>query len=133
MNIWLIEIYVLNLLKCIVKTVNLCFISIFSCLSGLSVFVEILESSSENHNVMFLSMLILDVIWVFKYWILQKAISDQLKYTILLKLALLELPHCLIVLSYLSQHTLNTWVWLFLDTNKTDLLRNNAVLYSTGL
>jgi hypothetical protein len=70
---------------------------------------------------------------VFKYWILEKAISDQLKYTILLKLALLELPHCLTVLSYLSQHTLNTWVWLFLDTNKMDLWRNKAVLYSTDL
>ena len=51
MNICLIIICVLNLSKCIVKTVNLCSISIFSCLSGLSVFVESLESSSENHNV----------------------------------------------------------------------------------
>jgi hypothetical protein len=73
------------------------------------------------------------IIWVFTYWILEKAISDQLKYTILLKLVLLELPRCLIVLSYLFQHTLNTWVWLFLDTNKMDLLRNKAVLYSTTL
>jgi hypothetical protein len=54
MNICFIIICVLNLSKCIVKTVNLCSISIFSCLSGLSVFVESLESySSENHNVSF--------------------------------------------------------------------------------
>jgi hypothetical protein len=36
----------------IVKTVNLCSISIFSC-CGLSVFVESLESLSENHNLSF--------------------------------------------------------------------------------
>ena len=53
MNICLIIICVLNLSKCIVKTVNLCSISIFSCLSGLSVFVECVESLSENHNVSF--------------------------------------------------------------------------------
>jgi hypothetical protein len=29
------------------------YISIFSCLSGLSLFVESLESLSENHNVSF--------------------------------------------------------------------------------
>jgi hypothetical protein len=51
MNICLIAICVLNLSECIVKTVNLWSISIFSCLSGLSVFVESLECSSENHNV----------------------------------------------------------------------------------
>ena len=85
---------------------NLCSISIFSCLSGLSVFVESLESLCENHNVSFnvdsgcySSLQILN---------LTKAISDQLKYIILLKLAMLELPYCSIVLSYLSQHTLNT-------------------------
>jgi hypothetical protein len=75
MNISLIIICVLNLSKCIVKTVNLCSISVFSCLSGLSVFVESLESSSENHNV----SANVDLDWVWKYWILQKAISDQLK------------------------------------------------------
>ena len=120
-----------ELTEMLCETVNSCSISIFSCLSRLSVFVESLESSSENRNVCFnvdsryyLSLQILNII---------KSISDQLKYTILLKLALLELPCCLIVLSYLSQHTLNTWVWLFLDTNKMDLLRNKAVLYSVDL
>ena len=70
------------------------------------VFVESLESSSENHSVYFNvnSGCYLSI----QYLILQKVIRDQLKYTTLLKLALLELPHCLIVLSYLSQHTLNT-------------------------
>jgi hypothetical protein len=71
------------------------------------VFVESLESLCENHNVSFnvdsgfyLSLEILNLI--------EKAIRDQLKNTILLKLALLELPRCLTVLFYLFQHTLNT-------------------------
>jgi hypothetical protein len=57
------------------------------------VFVESLESLCENHNVSFnvdsgfyLSLEILNLI--------EKAIRDQLKNTILLKLALLELPRC---------------------------------------
>ena len=69
-------------------------------------FVESLESLCENHNVSFNvdsgCYLILQILN------LTKAISDQLKYIILLKLAMLELPCCSIVLSYLSQHTLNT-------------------------
>jgi hypothetical protein len=68
------------------------------------VFVESLESLFENHNVSF-------NVDSGCYSTLQrlnpkKAIIDQLKYTILLKLALLELPRTLIVLFYLSQHTL---------------------------
>jgi hypothetical protein len=53
MNICLTIICVLHLSKYIVKTVNFCSISIISCLSGLSVFVESWESFSENHNVSF--------------------------------------------------------------------------------
>ena len=55
-------------------------------------FVESLESLCENHNVSFnvdsgcySSLQILN---------LTKAIGDQLKYIILLKLAMLELPCC---------------------------------------
>ena len=82
----------------------------------LAVFVESLESLCENHNVSFnvdsgcySSLQKLN---------LTKAISDQLKYIILLKLAMLELPCCSIVLSYLSQHTLKVTghpFWRFVE------------------
>jgi hypothetical protein len=77
---------------------NLWSISIFSCFR-LSVFVESLESLCENHNVSFN----VDSVCYSSLQILNltKAISDQLKYIILLKLAMLELPCCSIVLSYL--------------------------------
>jgi hypothetical protein len=70
------------------------------------VFVESLESLFENRNVSFN----VDSGFYSTFQILnpKKASIDQLKYTILLKLAMLELPGCLIVLFYLSQHTLNT-------------------------
>jgi hypothetical protein len=127
MNICLIIIGVLNVTKCNCENSKLMFHLNLLLFKWISVFVESLESLSENRNLSF-------NVDAGCFQILNPTkSSDQLKYTILLKLALLELPCCSIVLSYLSQHTLNTWVWLFLDTNKMDLLRNKAVLYSTDL
>jgi hypothetical protein len=102
MNICLIIIGVLNVTKCNCENSKLMFHLNLLLFKWISVFVESLESLSENRNLSF-------NVDAGCFQILNPTkSSDQLKYTILLKLALLELPCCSIVLSYLSQHTLNT-------------------------